>query len=135
MAKRNASKQSSKSHKKGKGGAGKQSGGWRIFSAEQRSHRTELNSMTAKEQDKILEAEWQKLSAQQKQAYEAKTPAGKSHGVQKKKSPAHHGQSGAKKTKRGIKQAKKTKKTRRKAAHHAEHGQTQEHETADNSDE
>jgi len=138
MAKRNHTKQTNKSHKKNKaGGVGKQSAAYRMFSTEQRAHRTELKSMSAKEQTKFLGDEWRKLSAQQKQAYHA-GPTHHGHG--KTKSKSHR----SPKTKRGIKHHSHAKKqtkrlghksTGQKAAHHAEHNHMEAHETVHHSHE
>jgi hypothetical protein len=138
MAKRNRSKQSRKSHKKGgKSGTGKQTAAYRMFFAEQQAHRSDLNSMSAKEQTKILKDEWKKLSAQQKKAYTAKNSAGRTHNaLHKKKTTRKTKRRGAKRHSPSKNKTKRIgqKSAGRKRGHRQQIDQTQSHEAIDNSE-
>lgn len=72
MAKGNPSKQTSKSVKKTKQCGKKHMNACHIYCSEQQAQRPDLNTMSTKEQIKLLKAEWKQLSAQQKQAFQMK---------------------------------------------------------------
>ncbi|CAF0837478.1 unnamed protein product [Rotaria sp. Silwood1] len=145
MTKKNPSKQSSKSHKKNKNRVGKQADAYRIFFAEQQTHRTELSSMSTKEQMKLLKAEWQKLSAQQKQAYKVKATDEINHQILDKKELTSDRIKSGTKTKLDNKHhshgkspsQKKTKRMNQKSAtrkmtNHEQYNQIEAHETIEN---
>ncbi|CAF0967496.1 unnamed protein product [Rotaria sordida] len=145
MAKKNSSKQSSKSLKKNKNRVGKQADAYRIFFTEQQANRTDINSMSTKEQMKFLRAEWRKLSAQQKQTYKIKATDENNHQILDKKNLTSDRIQSSTKTKSDNKHyshgknpsQKKTKRMNKKTAtrkmtNHEQHNQIDAHESVEN---